>query len=332
MALIHKLCEAYGPSGREDNIRKIIETELAQSALEISVDQLGNLICRKPSSKNTGSDKIMFCAHMDEIGLIITHIDKNGFLRFTNVGGVFPEHALYQEIMFENGVHGIIAVETKPETPRPLRLDNMYIDIGAKDKDDAQHQVKIGDIVSFYRPASGLDKKFTGKALDDRIGCYCLIETIKRIRNNKDDLYFVFSVQEEVGLRGAQTGAYRIGPKYAIAVDVTRSGDTPESLKMEMSLGKGTAVKVKDSRFIANPIVKDRLINIAQRQSIPYQLEILEQGTTDAAVIQLIKEGVQSGVVSVPTRYIHSTCETCDLDDVEHTIKLLTYVGEYGLE
>jgi endoglucanase len=331
MELAKKLCNTYGPAGREDRIRKIIKSEIKRYCKKIEVDRLGNLIAHIPSRSGRG-DKIMLCAHMDEIGLIVTYIDKNGFLRFINVGGIFTERILYERVIFENGTVGIIGVETKPETPKSPRMDNMFIDIGAKTRKEAEALVRIGDIATFHRQAIILNKRFSAKALDDRIGCYCLIETIKKVKRNNDDLYFVFSVQEEVGLRGAQTGAYAIAPKYAIAVDVTDTGDTPESPKMNVSLGKGVAVKVKDSYFISNPLIREKLISYAQKIKISYQLEILEMGTTDAAVIQLVKGGVLSGVLSIPTRYIHSTNEVCDFGDVEETIKLLTRVCEKGLK
>ncbi len=331
MELAKKLCNTYGPAGREDRIREIIKSEIKRYCKKIEVDRLGNLIAHIPSHSGRG-DKIMLCAHMDEIGLIVTYIDKNGFLRFTNVGGIFTERILYERVIFENGTIGIIGVETKPETPKSPRMDNMFIDIGAKTRKEAEALVRIGDIATFHRQAIILNERFSAKALDDRIGCYCLIETIKKVKRNNDDLYFVFSVQEEVGLRGAQTGAYAIAPKYAIAVDVTDTGDTPESPKMNVSLGKGVAVKVKDSYFISNPLIREKLLSYAQKIKIPYQLEILEEGTTDAAVIQLVKGGVLSGVLSIPTRYIHSTNEVCDFGDVEQTIKLLTYLCEKGLK
>jgi endoglucanase len=272
---------------------------------------------------------------MDEIGVIITYVDKRGFLRFTNVGGVFPELALNQRVIFENGTIGVIDIEPHKDSStaraRP-RLEKMYIDIGARDRKSAEKMVEIGDIASFHQHAIWLDdERISAKALDDRIGCYCLIEVAKRLKKTKHDVYFVFSVQEEVGLRGARTGAYAITPKYALAVDVTDTGDTPEAHRMQVAVGKGVAIKVKDSMFLTHPQVKDKLVTYAKDLRIPYQLEILEHGSTDAAVIQLVKEGVMSGVLSVPTRHIHSTNELCDLKDVEGTIALLTRACEQGL-
>lgn len=336
MELAKKLCNAYGPAGREDNIRKLIEPEIDNYCQHMEIDRLGNLIAYKPAkSRSSGSEtkitKIMFCAHMDEIGLIVTHIDRNGFLRFTNVGGLFIDRLISQRVIFEDGTIGVIGMETKPETPKPPRMDNLFIDINAKCKKEAEEKIKIGDIASFYQQAMISNNRMMSKALDDRIGCYCLIEAMKRIDSNLSDLYFVFTVQEEVGLRGARTGAYGIAPDFGIAVDITLTGDIPESRKMSVKLGDGTAIKVKDERFLANPAVNDKLIAYCEEANIPYQLEILERGTTDAAVVQMVKEGVSSGVLSIPTRYIHSTNEVCDLSDVENTIKLLIAVCEKGL-
>ncbi|KPJ72686.1 aminopeptidase [candidate division TA06 bacterium DG_78] len=332
MELIKKLCNAYGPSGREHAISKLIRSEIQDYCQDVQIDRLGNLIAHRPPASEKKSAKIMFCAHMDEIGVIVTHIDKNGFLRFTRIGGVFPDSTLYQRVQFEHGVIGVIGVETKKETPKPPELNNMFIDIGARNKAEAEKMVTIGDIASFHQEFTSINKRVSAKALDDRIGCYCLIESLKKIKNNKDNLYFVFSVQEEVGLRGARTGAYAIAPQYALAVDVTDTGDTPESPRMDVAVGKGVAIKVKDSSFISNPMINDKLIAYAEKMKIPYQLEILEAGTTDAAIIQLVKEGVVSSVLSIPTRYIHSPNEVCDLDDVQCTIKLLISVAEEGIE
>lgn len=329
---LKRIVNAYGPAGRENQVRQLIEAEIKPLGLEMRTDVMGNLIARKPPVASSGkTHKIMLCAHMDEIGAIVTHIDRKGFLRFTNIGGVYPDRILHQRVMFENGQMGVIGVDTKPQTPKPPNLDNYFIDIGARDAEDARSRIRIGDIASFYQQAQLIQNRFAAKALDDRIGCYCLVEVLKRLKNNPADLYFVFSVQEEVGLRGARTGAYAIAPDYAIAVDVTTTGDTPETPAMEVRLGGGPAIKVKDAMFIANPLVKDKLVEYAGRLNLPVQLEILEHGTTDAAVIQLVGAGVLSGVVSIPTRYVHSTNELCDLDDVEGTVRLLAHVAENGL-
>lgn len=334
MGLIEKLCDAYGPAGREHGVRAMIEQEVKGSCTDMRTDRLGNLICRKAPARGSGA-KIMLCAHMDEIGIIVTYIDQQGFLRFSNIGGVFPARILNQRVLFENGTIGVIGIEPEKDGSKAdtkPRLDRMYVDIGARTREAAQQSVQIGDIACFYQRAVRLGGgSLSAKALDDRIGCYCLIEALKRLKQTDHDLYFVFSTQEEVGLRGARTGAYAIEPAYALAVDVTGTGDTPEARKMQVELGGGVAIKVKDSGFIAHPAVKDRLVEHARSLGMPYQLEILEQGTTDAAVIQLVKEGVMSGVLSVPTRYVHSTNEVCDLKDVQATIDLLVRVGEKGL-
>lgn len=333
MELIVSLCDAYGPAGREEGVRDLIAASIKNHAEDITTDRLGNLIVHIPASSDVSEPKrLMLCAHMDEIGVIITHIDKNGFLRFAPVGGVFQEHSAHQRVVFRNGTIGIIGVETKKDTPKPPRFDHLYIDIGAGTRENAEKQVHIGDIAAFYQKATTVNGRIIGKAMDDRIGCYCLIETIKRLEHSSHDLYCVFSVQEEVGLRGARTGAYAIAPDYAIAVDVTGTGDTPESVRMDVCLGKGTAIKVKDRAFISHPLLKDLLVKFARAAAIPHQLEILEWGTTDAAVIQLVKDGVISGVLSIPTRYIHTTNEMCDLADVKATIDLLTYLCEHEFE
>jgi len=335
MGLIEVLCNTYGPAGREHRVRGIIENEVKGICSEIYTDRLGNLIARRPAKSKRGQ-KIMLCAHMDEIGLIVTYVDKKGFLRFTSVGGVFAEYVPHQRVVFENGTTGIIGIEPSKDESKSSgkpKMEAMFIDIGACDEESARKKVQIGDIACFDQRVVFVDKqRIAGKAIDDRIGCYCLIEAAKRLKNTIHDIYFVFSVQEEVGGRGARTGAYAIEPTYALAVDVTDTGDTPEAHKMQVSMGKGVAIKVKDSGFLANPVIKDKLAEYARTLSLPHQFEILEHGSTDAAFIQLVKGGVMSGVLSIPTRYIHSTSEVCDLGDVKGTVELLVHVCEKGLD
>lgn len=316
--LLERLLNTFGPSGNEEKVRKLIKDEIQEYVDEIKLDSLGNLIAIK---KGKGK-KIMLAAHMDEIGLIITHIDKNGFLRFSNIGGVSPSVSLGQKVEFRDGTIGIISSE-HIDSLKDLKLEKLFIDIGAKDKEEAVNKISIGDVASFYGPLFISGNRAVSKAMDDRIGCFVLIEILKSIKDNKNDLYFVFTVQEELGLRGAKTSAFGIEPDLSIAVDVTSTGDTPESKTMEVSLGMGPAIKVMDKSIICHPKVKELLITTAKEQGIKYQLEVLEYGGTDAGAIHLTKSGIPSGVVSLPTRYIHSPGEMIDLSDIEDAIELI---------
>ena len=245
--LIKDLVESYGPTGFETEVTNKIRTYIADKVDECYVDALGNLIARKKGS----GKKVMFSAHADEIGVIVTYIDDDGFLRFSNVGGLNLLTLLGGRVRFANGVIGVIGKE-KGEL-KDLTLDKLFIDIGAATKDEAQKKVSIGDFAVFHREFADLGQRLVAKSMDDRIGCAVLVEAIRRLDHSDHDLYFVFSAQEEVGLRGARTAAYSIDPDLGIAIDVTRTGDTPEAPRMDVSLGKGAAIKVKDSSVIAHP-------------------------------------------------------------------------------
>jgi len=325
--IIKKLTEVYGPSGDEEKVRNIIKKEVKPYADEVKVDTLGNLIVRK---KGNGK-KILFAAHMDEIGFIVSYIDKKGFLRFSPVGGIFPVNILHQRVQFKSGLVGVIGEEKRKSMKDPLELDKMYIDIGAESKEKAEKKIRIGDMAVFKREFEDIGNRVVAKSLDDRIACAVLIETLKTLKKKNNDLFFVFTVQEEVGLRGARTSAFGISPDYAIAVDVTDTGDTPEAERISLTLGKGAAIKVKDWGMITSREVRDRLINLAEKKKIPYQLEIIEGGTTDAMVIEVTKSGVPTGAVSIPTRYIHSPSEMADMRDVEASVKLLKTFAEEGM-
>lgn len=325
--LIKELTEAYGPSGREEAVRKIIENKVKPMADKMEVDNLGNLIVHK---KGPGK-RVMLAAHMDELGLMVTYIDKNGFLRFSNVGGISPHILLGERVVFPNGTAGTIGCE-KIDSMKDLSFQKLYIDIGASQKEEAENQVKIGDVAVYQRNCQDLGKRIISKSLDDRVGCAVLIQALKEIESPVNDLFFVFTVQEEVGVRGARTAAYRIKPDYGLAVDVTRTGDTPESETMAVSLGKGPTVKVKDTLIITHPRVKKIMIDAAEKKGIPYQLEVLERGGTDSGAIHLSREGVPSGVMSIPCRYIHTPSEMVDYDDVINGVKLLKSILETPLE
>ncbi len=316
--LIKKLVEVYGPSGREDKIREIIQNEVSSYADEVKIDRMGNLIVHK---KGNGK-RVMMAAHLDEIGIAVSYIDKKGFLRFSPVGGIFPDVMLAERIQFENGIVGVIGMEKKEKSEDPLNLNKMYIDIGASSKEEAKKMVSIGTIGCFKREFQDNGNRIIAKSLDNRIGCAVLIETLKRVKDAPNDIYFVFTVQEEVGTRGAKTSAFGVSPDAALAVDVTATGDTPEGIKMAVELGKGAAIKIKDWGTITDQRIKNALITLSEEKGISYQLEVLMGGATDAMAIQGTKEGVPSGAISIPSRYIHSPSEMVDVRDVNACVEL----------
>ncbi|MBU5426616.1 M42 family metallopeptidase [Tissierella pigra] len=325
--LLKDIVSVYGPASNEDLIRDYITNEIKDFVDEIEVDALGNLIARK---KGTGK-KVMISAHMDQIGLMVIDIDEKGFLRFTNVGGISPIISLSQNVIFENGTIGIIYAEPVDDISK-LKLENMYIDIGAFSKEEAEKKISIGDICIYKSDYVENENVVFTPYLDDRVGCFVAIEALKSIKNPVNDLYFVFSVQEEVGLRGAKTAAYRINPDVGMALDVTSHGDTPKAKRFAIGLNKGAAIKVKDNSIICHPNVKSLLVKLAKDNNIPYQMEVLEFGGTDSGAIHLNKEGVPSGVISIPTRYVHSTVEMASKNDIINCTKLLVEFLEDKLE
>ncbi len=324
-ALIQKLIAVPGTSGYETQIRDTIRREVEAFADEIRVDNLGNLIARK-GKLSDGGLRIMLSAHIDEIGIIITHVEQRGFLRFLPIGGVHPLSCLGGRVRFMNGDQGVIWMERLVNPPSIPTFDQLYIDTGVSKREDSR--VRVGDVAVFERPFLDLGQRWVSKAMDDRIGVAVLIETLRALHAlqaaSAHEYYFVFSTQEEVGLRGATTAAFGIDPDLGLAVDVTAVGDTPQSMTMEVSLGKGPAIKVRDQRILADPRVVDWMVKTAEEARLPYQLEILPAGSTDASAIQLTRSGVLAGCLSIPCRYIHTPSEMVDKRDVENAVKLMT--------
>ena len=318
--LIQKLVETPSPSGYEAQIRSIIRAEIESIADEVRIDALGNLIARKGEGSSQGL-KIMLAAHMDEIGVMATHVDENGFVRFTTIGGVRPITCVGGRVRFLNNLIGTIGVERTDDPNKLPTFEQLYIDLGLTSNKDCP--VRVGDVAAFERPFVDLGQRLVSKAMDDRIGCAVLIETLRQLSETPHRLYFVFSTQEEVGLRGATTAAFGLDPDLAIASDVTGVGDTPKGSKMAVALGKGPAIKVRDGGMLSDPRVVDWMVRTAEKARIPYQLEVLEGGTTDARAMQLTRAGVPSGCVSIPTRYIHSPSEMVDVTDVQNCIRLM---------
>ena len=325
--LIKRLVETDGPSGREGPVRQVILQEIEGFADDISISPLGSI----HAITNPGKGKrIMFAAHMDEIGVIVSHIDEKGFVRFHGIGGINPQTLVGHRVRLAGDVMAVIGIEDPANLSQKLRIEKLFLDFGSPDGKNCP--VQVGDIGVFNRPFTELGSRWVAKAMDDRIGVAILIETLKSSTSSRLEAQFAFTVQEEVGLRGARTSGHALAPDLAIAVDVTRTGDTPKGVKMAVQLGAGPAIKVRDSGMIADPRVVDLLVRCAEKKNIPYQLEVLEKGTTDAAAIQLTRAGVPAGCVSIPTRYIHTPSEMVDPGDVEHAVSLLRTVLDTKIE
>ena len=322
--LIRKLVEVTGPSWYESLIRDCVKEEVEGLVDEVCVDNLGNLIVRKGNKAKNGL-RIMVAAHMDEIGMMVSHVDEQGFVRFMPIGGLNAKVCLGSRVRFLNGEPGVIGSEPAAGGSKALTFEQLYIDLGWDGQGDPP--VKVGDVGVFEGGMLEMGARIVSKALDDRISVAVLIETLQRLDADKvqspHEIYFVFSVQEEVGLRGANTAAFGIEPDLGLAVDVTRTGDTPKDLKMEVSLGNGPAIKVRDQRMISDPRVVKWMVESAQKAQLPFQLEVLERGTTDAGAIQLSRAGVPAGCLSIPCRYLHTPSEMVDYRDVQNSVALM---------
>jgi endoglucanase len=327
--LIKKLVEAYGPSGFEDQMRALIRPEIEPLVDDLWVDTMGNLIGLKKGNGN--GRKVMVAAHMDEIGIMVTHITEDGFLRFTNIGGVFPHTLLGGRVQFADGSLGIIYSDRIDSWSKIHPLEKHYIDVGASSREDCP--VSVGDAAGFVRPFTIKGSRLTAKSMDDRIGCVVEIEAMKRLKETPHDVYFVFSVQEEVGTRGAQVVAQAINSDVGLAVDITPAADIPKANPMAVvGIGKGTAIKVKDTGMIAHAGLVRLMKQRAEEAGIPYQLEILNRGSTDAQAMQIANAGSIAGCISIPCRYAHSQSETVDAADVEASINLLVEILSKPIE
>ncbi len=317
--MIRRFVEEFGVAGHEEPIRKVIADEIAGCTDDMYTDTLGNLIAtRGPEDADA---TLMFSAHMDEIGLIVTHIDEDGFLRFSNIGGIQPHRMLDERVVFASGRIGTVGSE-RVDKIQNLKMEKLFIDIGCTSRDEARRYVEVGDAASFHRPLVDMEDRLLSKAMDDRIGCAVLAQTLKELDNPRNRIAAVFSVQEEVGLRGARTAAYQVRPDLGIALDVTGSGDTPKARRLDVSLGGGAAIKIMDRSLIAHPGVKQLLLDLAEGNDIKHQREVLEFGGTDAGAIHLSRSGIPSGCISIPTRYLHGPSEMVDYGDVRACVDL----------
>ncbi len=331
-SLISKLSNAHGISGYEDELREIIREELEDYVDDVKVDNMGNIIC----TKNGSSPELMLAAHMDEIGFMVKYIDDKGFIRFAPIGGWFDQLALGQRVILHGDkgkLYGVIG--SKPphlmkneEKKKAVEIKDMFIDIGATSKDDANEMgVDVGTTITLDRDMARSGSKITGKSFDDRAGIAGMIEAVKQAKTNST-IYAVGTVQEEVGLKGARTSAFALEPDAAIAIDVCVATDFPggDSAYMDIKLGEGPAITVADASgrgLIASRKILQWLKATAENNQIPHQMEVAEGGTTDATAIHLTKAGIPTGVVSIPSRYIHSPVEVIHPEDVKNTSLLV---------
>ena len=324
--LLKKICSVKGASGEEDLVAEMILGEVRDYVDEHSIDALGNLIVRK---KGDGK-KMMLAGHMDQIGMMVTHIDKEGFIYFTSIGVLYPMVIHSCRVVFSNGITGIVNCE-RLEDGAKIALDKMYIDIGATSREEAEKHVKVGDVCVYKNEPIVDEFKIMTPYLDDRVGCFVIIEALKKLKNPVFDTYFVFTVQEEVGLRGAKTSVYNVDPDYGIAFDVTIAADTPKCRKLPQKLGGGACIKIKDASVLCHPTIIRHMEKCALAGNIKHQFEILEAGGTDSGAIHLHKGGVPSGVISIPARYVHSFNEMARLSDIEDCINLTVKILETDL-
>jgi endoglucanase len=329
---LEKLSNACGVTGREEEVRNLMIKLMKPYVDEIVVDKLENVIAIKKGKKS--SPKVMLAAHMDEVGLMVKIISKEGFLQFTKMGGIDDRILLAQKVIVhtrKGPLHGIIGskpphIQKEEERKKIVAYDELFIDVGAESHENANAMgVKIGDPVAFDVKYAKIGKNVViGKAFDDRVGCAIMIETLKQLGKTDCTICAVGTVQEEVGLRGAATAAFGVDPDVGIALDVTVAGDVPgvREFDTNVKMGKGPTLTVADSGLITHPKVLRLLIDVAEENKIAYQLETGLPGSTDAARISLTRQGVPSGTVSVATRYIHSPVGMLNLKDAENSAKL----------
>lgn len=317
---LKRVLNAYGPAGRETKVCEVIKEMVAPYVDTMEVDAMGDLICTK---KGDGK-RVMLAAHMDQIGFVVSGIEETGFLRVFNVGGIRMVNSLNRHVVFGNGVHGVLSHEQEGFKVAENSMRPLFIDIGARNRAEAEQKVRLGDMAVYVPDAFELGEDLMASpAMDNRVGCAVVIEALKLLKDCPNEVVAVFTVQEEVGLRGATAAAYSVNPDMGIALDVTIAGDTPKGSKIEVACGKGACVKILDNSVICNPVVVDLMEAAAKRGNIPYQLEVLTGGGTDAGAMQKNRGGVPCGVVSIACRYVHSACEVISISDAENSAKLL---------
>lgn len=333
--LLAKICETAGAPGFETRVRKLVLEEIKGHVDEVEVDNMGNVYAIKKGKDS--SKRAMIGAHMDEIGFMVKHIDENGFLRFHTLGGFDPKTLTAQRVIIHGkedvvGVMGSkpIHIMTDEEKKKNLKIDDFFIDLGLP-VEKVNELIRVGDPITRERKLIEMGECVNCKSIDNRVAVYILIETLRKLKYPAYDVYGVFTVQEEIGIRGASVAAHNIDPDFGFGLDTTIAYDLPGSLPEEQitALGKGTAIKIMDSSVVCDYRMVQFMKNTAEKHNIKYQVEILPRGGTDTAGIQRWgKRGAISGAVSIPTRHLHQVIEMANMKDIGGSIDLLTHCLE----
>jgi len=324
---IEKLSNASGVSGYEKEVRQVIKDELSSHVDELSVDSIGNLFATKKGSES--ELRIMIAAHMDEVGFFIDFIDSKGLIKFRKIGGIDDRVLLSKRVLVGKkktpGIIGLKPVHLKDagERQKVVGSDNLSIDVGAGSKDGAQGIGKIGETAIFATKFSQKGNILMGKAFDDRAGCAVLVGILKN--KYPFTVHGVFTVQEELGLRGAGVAAYALNPDFAFALEGTTAGDTPtkKDISPSTNMGAGPAITIMDRSVVSDKHLVNLLVDTAKNENIPYQFKRTITGGTDSGAIHRSRAGVPSVTVAVPVRYIHSPVGMMHLSDLQNTIELM---------
>lgn len=329
--LLKDLLNAPGISGYEETVAEIIKKELEKSCDSVKIDNFGNVI----SKKGTGKKKIMIAAHMDEIGLAVKYINDQGYIYFIKVGGISDGVLPGQRVIIKSqkgDVYGIIGtkpphLQTPEERNKVVSYDNMFIDIGCSKKEDVLAKIEIGDQIIFEPNAGVLNGDICyGKAVDNRAGCYAMIKIMEKL-SVKAEVYGVATAQEEVGLKGAKTSSFAVNPDFALIVDTTTAGDVPgiEGKVSSLKLGEGIAITIIEASgrgTIVNNKIRKMMLEAARENKIKHQIDVIDGGMTDGATIYINREGILTGILSLPTRYLHASSSVFNMKDLDAAVEL----------
>ena len=334
MDLLKKLSEVAGAPGREERVRQIILDEVKAHCDETRIDAMGNLICLKKASHDSPK-RVMIACHMDEIAFIVRHVDDRGFLRLQQLGGFDTRNLFARRVRVQTRKDGDLMGSLNP-SGKPVHLatpeernkiptvHEFFVDLGLP-ADEIKAKVRVGDPVTLVQEFMELGELCTGKCLDNRVACWLGVRLLQQVKTPKEDLYVVFTVQEEIGTRGAITSAYAINPDIAIGLDTTLAVDIPGVAEEDRvtTLGKGAAIKIMDALSVSDHLLVEELTALAQQHEIPFQYEVLPLGGTDTGPMQRARDGARAVTLSVPTRYIHTVTETIHKRDLYATLELL---------